>query len=114
MWYYWIVIINIMTQNGETEVSEAYSNSLDRSVLHHYTILFFCGIWVHTSLRNNHCTTCFVCFITKMENKTSKIIFAASGVIALGATLYWVWKKFIDIDDDEEEAQVVIVFIFND
>ena len=37
-----------------------------------------------------------------MENKTGKIIMAASGVIALGATLYWVWKKFIDVDDDEE------------
>lgn len=49
-----------------------------------------------------------------MENKTSKIIFAASGVIAIGATLYWVWKKFIDIDDDEEEAQVIIVFVFHD
>lgn len=55
-----------------------------------------------------------MCIITKMENKTSKIIFAASGVIAIGATLYWVWKKFIDIDDDEEEAQVIIVFVFHD
>ena len=33
---------------------------------------------------------------------------AASGVIALGATLYWVWKKFIDVDDDEEELKSAV------
>lgn len=47
-----------------------------------------------------------------MENKTGKIILAASGVIAVGATLYWVWKKFIDVDDEEEEeTQVDILFV---
>ena len=48
-----------------------------------------------------------------MENKTGKIIMAASGVVALGATLYWVWKKFIDVDDDEEEETQVFTLFFS-
>ena len=47
-----------------------------------------------------------------MENKTGKIIFAASGVLAIGATLYWVWKKFIDVDDEEEEVIALNVVHF--
>ena len=48
-----------------------------------------------------------------MENKTGKIIMAASGVIALGATLYRVWKKFIDVDEDEEEETQVFTLFFS-
>ena len=47
-----------------------------------------------------------------MDSKAGKIIIAASGVIALGAALTWVWKKFIDVEDDEEEeVKPVIVFV---
>ena len=47
-----------------------------------------------------------------MDSKAGKIIIAASGVIALGAALTWVWKKFIDVEDDEEEeVKPVIVSV---
>ena len=38
-----------------------------------------------------------------MDSKAGKIIIAASGVVAAGAALWYIWKKFIDVDDEEEE-----------
>ena len=46
-----------------------------------------------------------------MDSKAGKIIIAASGVIALGAALTWVWKKFIDVDDDEEEEVKAVIIV---
>ncbi|KAK8811027.1 hypothetical protein AV274_4411 [Blastocystis sp. ATCC 50177/Nand II] len=40
-----------------------------------------------------------------MDSKAGKIIIAASGVVAAGAALWYIWKKFIDVDDEEEETQ---------
>ena len=42
-----------------------------------------------------------------MDSKAGKIIIAASGVVAAGAALWYIWKKFIDVDDEEEETQAV-------
>ena len=36
-----------------------------------------------------------------MDSKAGKIIIAASGVVAAGAALWYIWKKFIDVDDEE-------------
>ena len=47
-----------------------------------------------------------------MNSKAGKIAIAASGVIAIGAALAYVWKKFIDVDDEEdEEVKTVVVWI---
>ncbi|KAK8799755.1 hypothetical protein WA538_000599 [Blastocystis sp. DL] len=40
-----------------------------------------------------------------MNSKAGKIAIAASGVVALGAALVWVWKKYIDVDDEEDEVK---------
>ena len=42
-----------------------------------------------------------------MDSKAGKIIIAASGVFAAGAALWYIWKKFIDVDDEEEEEKPV-------
>ena len=42
-----------------------------------------------------------------MDSKAGKIIIAASGVVAAGAALWYIWKKFIDVDDEEEEEKPV-------
>lgn len=42
-----------------------------------------------------------------MNSKAGKIAIAASGVVALGAALVWVWKKYIDVDDEEDEVKPV-------
>lgn len=47
-----------------------------------------------------------------MNSKAGKIAIAASGVIAIGAALAYVWKKFIDVDDEEdEEVKTVVAWI---
>ena len=45
-----------------------------------------------------------------MNSKAGKIAIVAGEVIAVGATLAYIWKKFIDVDDEEEEEKPVICF----
>ena len=46
----------------------------------------------------------------QMNSKAGKIAIVAGGVIAVGATLAYIWKNFIDVDDEEEEEKPVIGF----
>lgn len=43
-----------------------------------------------------------------MNSKAGKIAIVAGGVIAVGATLAYIWKKFIDVDDEEEEEKPTV------
>ena len=42
-----------------------------------------------------------------MDSKAGKLIIDESGVVADGADLWYIWKKFIDVDDEEEEEKPV-------
>ena len=44
-----------------------------------------------------------------MDSKSGKIVMAVGGIAAGGAALWWIWKKYIDVEDEEDDVEAVVL-----
>ena len=44
-----------------------------------------------------------------MDSKSGKIVMAVGGIAAVGAALWWIWKKYIDDEDKEDDVEAVVL-----
>ena len=49
-----------------------------------------------------------------MDSKSGKIVMAVGGIAAVGAALWWIWKKYIDVEDEEDDVETVVLLWFCD
>ena len=49
-----------------------------------------------------------------MDSKSGKIVMAVGGIAAVGAALWWIWKKYIDFEDEEDDVEPVVLLWFCD
>lgn len=49
-----------------------------------------------------------------MDSKSGKIVMAVGGIAAVGAALWWIWKKYIDVEDEEDDVEAVVLLWFCD
>ena len=49
-----------------------------------------------------------------MDSKSGKIVMAVGGIAAVGAALWWIWKKYIDDEDKEDDVEAVVLLWFCD